>query len=185
LRINGEPAEGTGRQVVSLTWQAVARGRYALLNAVLPDSSLSVINCLSVINGLPGIVVYFNHLRDHLTSTAAGNAAGRPARAERPACHVNLFPGGSVAVSGALLATLAARFRRAVPVLGEVAAIVVGPAAPVAIFAALASRFGGPLTIACEVTLTVLPASLTGSLSLFAIVREVARIPSMSLFGHW
>jgi hypothetical protein len=179
LWIDGEPAEGTGRQVVSITWQTVARGSYALLYAVLPDRSLSVIN------SLPGIVVYFNHLRDHLTSTATGNAAGRPARAERPACHVNLFPGGSVAVSGALLATLAARFRRAVPVLGEVAAIVVGPAAPVAIFAALASRFGGPLAIACGVPLTVLPASLTGSLSLFAIVREVARIPSMSLFGHW
>jgi hypothetical protein len=90
-----------------------------------------------------------------------------------------------VAVAGALLATLPARFRRAVPILGEVAAIVVGPAAPVAICAALASRFGGPLAIACEVTLTLLLAGLTGSLSLFAIVREVARIPSMSLFGHW
>ena len=90
-----------------------------------------------------------------------------------------------MAVAGTLLATLPARFRRAVPILGEVAAIVVGPAAPVAICAALASRFGGPLAIACEVTLTLLLAGLTGSLSLFAIVREVARIPSMSLFGHW
>ncbi|HUD61426.1 MAG TPA: hypothetical protein VMQ99_18120 [Acetobacteraceae bacterium] len=57
LRVNGEPAEGTGRQIVSLTRQAVARGRYALPDAVLTDSSLSLIS------SLPGIIVWFNHLR--------------------------------------------------------------------------------------------------------------------------
>ncbi len=104
--------------------------------------------------------------------------------AARPTTQSQYLVWESVSVARSLLPTLTASFRCAVAILSEVPAIILGTAAAMTVFAALAASLGGTLAIVSEVTGSPLPARLTGSRSLLGVIGGLAGIPRMSLFDH-
>jgi hypothetical protein len=87
-------------------------------------------------------------------------------------------------INRSMLAAFAAGLRGTFAILREVARIVLGTAAAVAVFTAFAPGFGGALAVIGKIARTVLPADLTGARCLFAILSEVSRVPCVSLISH-
>jgi hypothetical protein len=83
-----------------------------------------------------------------------------------------------------VLTSLAAGFNGTLAILGEVARVVFGAAAAVAVLAAPASGLGCAYRIVGEITPAVLAAYVSGARSLLAILGEVAGIAGMSLVCH-
>jgi hypothetical protein len=83
-----------------------------------------------------------------------------------------------------LLAALAACLGCAFAILGEIASVMLGAAAAVAVLTTLAARFGSTLAIIGEIARAVLPADMTRTRCLLTILGKVARVPRMSLVRH-
>ena len=69
-------------------------------------------------------------------------------------------------------------------ILREIAGIVLGPTAAMAIFATLTACLRSALTIVGKVAGAMLPSKLSRACSALTIFSKVAWIPSMSLIGH-